>query len=356
MNLLTQEKAWRFITSVVRRDTGRIVRDEQIAVLATLLRRASAVRCPCSPAALVDAVAETLRGLRVDQDIRSRVDETLEGLIACGDLLLAKVHAGDEETVHLAPPSYVRRKSGALFMFGGFPDIGMPLSQDLLARLTSRGCTRQLAADGTIPVVEILDEQGFIDYPLHAWIEAPMIRPPAEIVNSMNRLLDAQGRSGEVEGLLVLDGTRPQDYYRGRWAAPQRRSGRFVARRPRKWGAPIWCYVELEEGEPLRLIDLPQLDRRFRGCDEAWWLQNALDAEAGRPQVVQVRRSSGRLTRVSVQTPLPMWAERRLLLVGEPAGDRPGGELLAYQIDPGETDEELAFLAETLWFRVREIA
>jgi hypothetical protein len=51
-----------------------------------------------------------------------------------------------------------------------------------------------------------------------------------------------------------------------------------------------------------------------------------------------------------------MWAERRLLLLGEPAGDRSGGELLAYQIDPEETDEELAFLAESLWFSVSEIA
>ena len=101
----------------------------------------------------------------------------------------------------------------------------------------------------------------------------------AQQIQEFDRLLDSAAPSREIPGLLLLDSQRPVRYYRGRWVEPASQSGRFVARRSQMYGAPLWCYAQMHDGNPEKFIDLPLARSRWHGFDEAWHLQMAIDAE-----------------------------------------------------------------------------
>ena len=186
-------------------------------------------------------------------------------------------------------------------------------------------------------------------------MEAPRDRRPAELVAELDQILDAAPPSGSLSDLAIVDTAVRPDYYVGRFVTPTGQTGRFVARRRRKWGGAVWCYLELLDGVPRRLVDLPQIDRRFRGRDEAMWLLCAVDALRGQPQSVRVSEAGNTLT-IALNIPLPMWAERRLLTVGESSATRPRGTLLAYELRREEAPAELAFLRDKLWMERTEMA
>jgi hypothetical protein len=49
-----------------------------------------------------------------------------------------------------------------------------------------------------------------------------------------------------------------------------------------------------------------------------------------------------------------MWAERRVLLVGEQDPERERGALLTFMLDEQESHEEIAFLASSLWLDIQD--
>ena len=136
-------------------------------------------------------------------------------------------------------------------------------------------------------------------------------------------------------------------YYRGRWAEPRAQSGRFVARRSQAYGADLWCYLEMRSGNPERLIDLPAGGSRWRGCDEAWYLQMAIDAQRGEPQRFRIRAGPEDALVLEFFSPVPMWARRRWDAVGEPVSA--SGCLFAYRLAEAELAEEMRFVREALW-------
>ena len=149
-----------------------------------------------------------------------------------------------------------------------------------------------------------------------------------------------------IHDLKILDSSRPVTYYRGRWVDPTDHDGPFVARRPQEFGAPIWCLVELRNGDPVCLLDLPLARTRWRGCDSAWHLQMAIDHDRGTPQLYR-RRVDRDIVRFDFFSPLPQWSQRRLMILGRPvARDRC---LFSYLLPADEADAEEAFLQESLW-------
>jgi len=120
-----------------------------------------------------------------------------------------------------------------------------------------------------------------------------------------------------------------------------------VARRSQAYGAQLWCYVQLLNGNPERLIDFPIDGSRWRGCDEAWRLQMAIDAQRGEPQWFRVRPGPGDMRVVEFFSPVPMWARRRWDAVGEPVPS--SGCLFAYRMTETELAEELRFVRDVLW-------
>ena len=198
-------------------------------------------------------------------------------------------------------------------------------------------------------LAETLLDDGLIDLPAERWLRSPRESSPSQLIAMYDSRLDAAHASGHVEGLEILDSQSSVMYYRGRWRAPRNTDqGRFVTRRPQAFGADLWCYVELNAGMPIRLLDLPLNPDLGRGCDEAWRLQAAIDAFSGQPQRMRLTES-GAPERSVLQlfSPPPRWLQRRLDAIGQPVESRRA--LLSYEMSQMEASEEFKFAKRMLW-------
>lgn len=320
--------------------------------VAGALRRAASYLCPCSAATLVRAVVRPLRGLVPDLDkAQELVEETVEAMISHGDVLeQPDVQEGAPSArvlLYAAPASFVVRRSGLVVLLGVAADQLSPLPSELERRIQYLGHVRRLSPTSEAEDLRReLGQLGLLELTSDAWLKAPMPGSASQLVMATGRALDRVAPSRDIPGLLLLDPTKPTSYYRGRWAEPKVQTGRFVARRQQAYGADLWCYVELADGRPERMIDLPQRGSRWRGCDEAWHLQMAIDALRGSPQRFRVTQS-GDAVILEFFSPAPAWARRRWDAIGEPV--RSVGSLFGYRIPKTEIDEEQRFVREALW-------
>jgi hypothetical protein len=147
--------------------------------------------------------------------------------------------------------------------------------------------------------------------------------------------------------MTIIATTTNKNYYRGRWTVPTTQVGRFVGRRKQRYGADLWCYVQIDSGRVEKMLDLPLDVRTGGGCDEAWRLQAAIDSLAGSAQ--RFRRRAGGTEEVVLDffNPLPRWVIRRWLFLARPAERR--GSLLSYAFPRDEVNQEIGYLAEQLW-------
>jgi hypothetical protein len=319
--------------------------------LAGALRRAASYLCPCSAATLVRAVVRPLRGLVPELDkAKELVEDTLDAMVAHGDVLeQPEVQDGSPSArvlLYAAPASFVVRQSGLVVLLGVAADQLSPLPEELERRIQYLGHVRRLTPSGGEDLRSELRQLGLLELTSDAWLKGPKPSTASQTVVASDRALDVVAPSRDIPGLLLLDPTKPVRYYRGRWAEPKAQTGRFVARRQQAYGADLWCYVQLTNGHPERMIDLPQRGSRWRGCDEAWHLQMAIDAQRGSPQCFRVT-PSGDAVVLEFFSPAPAWARRRWDAIGEPVPS--SGSLFAYRIPKAEIEEERRFAREALW-------
>ncbi|MCA9694664.1 MAG: hypothetical protein KC636_34110 [Myxococcales bacterium] len=324
-----------------------------IEAVAGALRRAASSQCPCTPSTLVRGVVRPMRGLVQDVDaFKVLVKETLDTMIAYGDILEHGDVEGDPghraaTLLYAAPPGFVARESGAVILLGVTADQLSALPEDLEARIEYAKHLRRLSPGPGEELRSELLQLGLIETSYRAWLRAPQPETAAQHIARLDRLLDAAQPSRDVPGLSLLDPAKGVRYYRGRWIDPRAQSGRFVARRSQAYGADLWCYVEMRDGNPERIIDLPVAGSRWRGYDEAWHLQMAVDALRGEPQQFRIRPGPEDARVMELFSPVPMWARRRWDAVGEPVSA--SGCLFAYQLKDAELAEELRFAREALW-------
>ena len=323
-------------------------------LLAALSRRSAGILCPCSRTTLRTALLESLQGLGNDEAaMPDRIDAVLEGLTVGGDLLelndVATVDPAVKGTwVFAAPPSFVISHGGSIFLAGTVPDQDTFLPPSLASRILHRGITRIIEPLTGEDLAGELRDQGLQELSESVWLKTPKAEAADEMLSSMERRLAAMPPSGTIGNLEILDPARPVRYYRGRWVSPaQKHSGSFVARRPQDYGAPIWCFVTLERGVPVRLLDLPLKKTRWRGCDVAWHLQMAIDRCRAAPQLYR-RLPGGNEVRFDFFSPLPQWSQRRLMIFGRPAPRE--GSLISYWLPADIAEHEERFLQERLWF------
>ena len=321
-------------------------------LLAALARRSAGIHCPCSRATLRSSLLESTRGLPTSYDsLSAAIEDAIEALIVVGDLLeLADVVIDDSEVrqtwVFSAPPSFVVRPSGSVFLLGVVPDQDTFLPSALTCRVRQRGHTRVLESLQGEDLPRELRELGLQQLSDRAWLRSPRTEDPTELLGRHCRLLASQPSVTEIPDLQILDWARPVTHYRRRWTDPTDQTGTFVARRPQEFGAPIWCLVKLRSGEAVRLLDLPLARARWRGCDSAWYLQAAIDHFRGVPQRYR-RRMDDDGVRFDFFSPLPQWSQRRLIILGRPAPR--DACLFSYVIPSDEADTEEAFLQQNLW-------
>ena len=328
------------------------VRDSNLTteLLAAGLRRAASLMCPTTPVALIMAVDQSLEPLFPDENRRSRCRDMLEDLLALGDLmeydqvtLDSEESAGQRRLVYAAPPYFVELSRARFLVLGIAPDTIDPLPGDL--QLTIRGHVRSLSTQDPAGVRRALLHAGLHKVSYAAWARAPKIDTSEDVVSAINYLLDMEGPCSALESLRVLDGSIVSPWYKERWVNPRGLTGRFVSARPRKYGADLWCYVELDNGEPQRLVDLPLGHTLERGCDQAWRLQCALDAELGNPQTFEISDVDHGRIRMDIHIPSPNWLQRRWDCIGERASEG----VFSYLFDATDRGSEIQILRDQLW-------
>ncbi|MED5500621.1 MAG: hypothetical protein VX950_07205 [Pseudomonadota bacterium] len=321
-------------------------------LLAGLLRRAAGIHCPCSRSVLRAALTESLAYLNPGRTgLADRLDNLIEVMIVAGDLLeLSDVATDDPEVkgtwVFAAPPSFVVRRTGNIFLTGIAPDQDSFLPEHLARRVIRSHVTQFIVPEPGEDLIEQLIAHGLHQLSEAVWLRSPKVQAPEQLIQRFENQLASQPTCGPVSGLEILDRDTKVTYYRGRWNAPRDQTGTFVARRLQEFGAPLWSFAELVDGTLKRIIDLPPKHYRWRGCDAAWHLQMAIDRHGGQPQ--QYRRSATDAgVRFDFFSPLPLWAQRRLMVLGH---ERPrSSSLFAYEIPVAEAEKEEENLQENLW-------
>ncbi len=330
-------------------EPDRIVDD---ILLAGLLRRSAGIHCPCSQTTLRASLLESLEHLSTGEDALSdRLDDAIEALILGGDLLelndvVTRDIAAKGTWVFAAPPSFVLRPNGGVFLFGIVPDQDAFLPASITEHITYDGYTRTIPPQPDRDIAEELEEQGLQKLGESAWLRGPKREDAGAMFNRFERLLAKQPPSGAISNLSFLDPERPVTYYKGRWTVHTNRTGTFVARRPQEFGAPIWCFARLEDGIPVRFLDLPLERSRWRGCDTAWHLQMAIDHIRGAPQ--RYRRTVDRDgLRFDFFSPLPQWSQRRFMIFGRQVPRE--RSLFSYLLPLSEAQEEERLFQQALW-------
>ena len=329
------------------------------AFLAALVRRAAGILCPCSERTIFRAVLESLDRLVEDAtQLETEVETAVERAMIAGDLLeFSQATTGDPSAkgtwVFAAPPSFVARPSGSVVFMGIAPDEPTPLPPSLNARIIYERHFRLIHQETSENLPQILRELGVLEVSEQNWLKLPKEEAARTFLDRLERELMAQPVSGSVPDLLILDSTHDPSYYKGRWTAPKRETGCFVARRPQAYGAPLWGFAHLNDGALDKFLDFPLRRDRWRGSDFAWHLQLAIDNCRRAPQKYR-RRSGPDGVCLDFFSPLPLWAERRLATIGRPA-ERVRC-LFTYQFAERELAAEEEFLRNRLWLAAAQPA
>jgi hypothetical protein len=317
-------------------------------LIAQSLRRAAFNAAPCSAHSLRSLVFTTLAPLSQDAEaFKAAITETLEDLIAMGDILEMQtdIEDGRDLVLRPAPPAFVARQDGTFVLLGIAGDEITPtMRQKVILQENGLRCVRPNDVQGFR--AELLD-LGLIELSERVWLFAPASQSAAAVVTSWTGKLPIDAKPEEIEDLEILDTALPTSFYKGRWAIIRaNHSGLFVGRRHQRFGSRLWCLVDVKDGIVQRLTDIRTKDSRARDCDEAWRLQSAMDAVAGTPQKVLVIKN-GATSILAFEGPLPTWAARRLSFIGERV--LTPRALLAFRMSNNNVENELQWLDENLW-------
>ncbi|NJB93180.1 hypothetical protein [Xanthomonas arboricola] len=328
--------------------------DLLIPLVAAVLRRAVASRCPCPRETIIDIATDALYGIDESNFTKACVRGVLDRLIVIGDLLeLGNVSslpgAGADDWVYCAPPTFVIHK-GSILILGIEAEDQAAMPSLLRKSIRSRRELRyiQSTVGEEEEMAQQLREAGYLEISKAAWMRLPPKRTADQFRDEAVRRLQDSGGRGELNGLRVLGQSRDSFNLSTRWVLPGTQTGYFVGRRPQAFGSPIWVFVELVQGAPTRYIDLPWAGARFRGCDLGWRIQSALDALSGMPQSYRVSSVSEILDRYEFFSPLPLWVERRLGIYGERVCSR--GSLIAYELARNSAHDVDDLVQSRMWF------
>lgn len=322
-------------------------------LIAQSLRRAVFNAAPCPPQVLRSLVFAALSPIVQDADtLKAGIEETLENLIAMGDLLEMSTDIEGRRDVVLrpAPPAFVARRDGTIIILGVAGDELTPVRRPpVLYHESGLRCIQP--DDVTVCRAELLD-LGLIELSERLWLFAPAAMNAAELLAHWKSRLPVDAKPEKIEGLELLQPASTTSFYKGRWTTLHPKlSGIFVARRVQRYGAKLWCLADVKDGLVQRFVDIRAKDSRTRDCDEAWRLQAALDAAAGTPQSVRVS-TSGSATLLAFSAPLPRWAARRLSFIGKLVSVQRA--LLAFELPTENAQDELRWLGENLWLARNE--
>lgn len=323
--------------------------------LCASLRRAASFLCPSSPRQIVDAVLDSLAPLGADLE-REEVNIALDNLVSTGDLLELRPSDSRSRLLFLGPPSYVEIRPGSFLLLGIRPNA-RPILDDQSAEvaISYEAHTRTVELDPD-RAAEVFTATGLHRLTREQWTKAPRVEAATAVTEQLRSRLLAHRIPGQISGLTLIDPATPARYYKGRWREPlDSDQGMFVGRRPQAYGAPLWCVLDLSDGVPQAVLDLPVSSTVVPGWDDAWRVQAALDAQRGSPQVFRVHPTGQRDDELIFDFfgPLPSWAKRYLDLTGLPIS-KSKGALFSYRVPDAVAGDVTLFLSKSLWMQVDE--
>ena len=328
-------------------------------LLAQVLRRTVQIMAPCAAHELKHAVLQSLPDMTCENEpLQDKIDRLTEELIVYGDIL--EMHGRSEDDrgsgrrfiLRPAPPSFVERQNGSIAILGVAGDQLSALTGELEARVKYHGVLRTISPLENESLQSLLVDLGLLRLPERTWLRLPTIETPSAHVANWRRELLKEPPSATLDGLEILDTARPPTFYKDRWCvANSKHDGLFVARRPQRYGAALWCLAEFEQGSLRRFKDLSSAGDRLRPFDLAWRIQAAFDALANNPQRFDRTEKDTSTSVLRFYSPLPSWAERHLSISGiKKKTDRC---LFSFEIPTSQTDSETKFLSEILWMTER---
>lgn len=323
---------------------------DEAAWHADLMRRICAINCPIPRGKLVRVSRDLLADLADETTALGEIEFAIDGLFASGDLMeIADFRSCDEhysgDWVFLAPPSFVLRESGRIYIFGIAPDDAPILPLRLREAIENVGPYRYIS-QGNEEAIDLLRLIGMREVPESIWLTVPKKQTPEQLMKHMSMRLSAAPPAGILTDLRILHGNGLRGLqYRDRWRNVQGESGCFVGRRPGGYGSEKWCYVKLNNGTAASFVDLPWPGARLRGCDAGWQLQLAIDAAAGNPATYKIQKFGNDVS-VRFSFPIPFWARRRFHAVGNDSIM----SSFEYGFTHSEWPAEQRFIEEYLWF------
>lgn len=319
-------------------------------VRAALVRHAASIRCPVDRRRLVATLNDAIGPLVPDREsFASDLSETLESILAHGDLYETALEAGERPLLRLGAPRYVAATPTRFLLLGIRADGVAFLPRDESAQIEYQGHIRTIKVSATNAgaLEQTLQAVGLAKVTRSQWLRRPEASSPEDLVTRYDARLVASPESS-IDGLQILDPTGSVLYYRGRWRPTTTGdNGCFLARRPQAFGADLWCYTEVQDGIAVRVIDLPT-DSGLSAVDEAWWLQAAIDATRRHPQRVRLRESDDGGSILDFFSPVPRWVQRHLDIVGSPC-PKASGALFSYAIQTSDAENLLDFTHDTIW-------
>lgn len=349
------------VRSMLKDRFGRIRSEDQYhrEALAQICRHAAGLMCPIDARSLKQAIIAPLQSVGYE-DLSEPLTNVIETLVTVGDMLeleelaIRETRRNREVLLYTAPPHFVPLSSSRYLLLGIAPDDVPIYPEEITREIQFNDCLRILPGNTEEDIESQLLELGVFKVSAETWLKAPPPKPPEAYIDEFNRRIDRAGRAGEVSDLLIIDPDRNSRYYKGRWREAGNSTGRFVGKRSRAFGGPLCCYIELNNGRPSKLLDLPVGSSDERSWDQAWRLQAALDSINGKSQQIALQRSGDDFVIVSVFSPIPMWLERRWDAVGHRIQLK--GSLISYQMNVAEAENEAQFAEARMWLDVTKTA
>jgi hypothetical protein len=297
-----------------------------------------------------------LDGLVENTGLKDKIQEVLDGLLSYGDLQehLAEPSEGSTKLrlIFATPPTFVRY-AGSIYLLGLVPEQPSMLTRDLESKVIREGYVRRIA-DPKGYFADIVQNLGIEELKHDLWLWTPDPETAERYRSRFDLLLDRAKTVANVEGLEILDSQKPTSYYRGRWSQPKsHHNGRYISRRTQRYGAPLWSYIEIESGRPLKLIDLhlEQETKNVAPWDKAWRLQAAIDNQLGHPQSLLYKSGTAGHDRLNLFAPPPGWLQRRWGVLGSQV-PREKGALFTFEFSRDVAEEEARFAKALMWYQL----
>jgi hypothetical protein len=318
-------------------------------VLIAFVRRVAAFECPCSTQELTRTALKLLLPLLPEDGLRERIVAVVDGLLDYGDLIenLEDDCEDLRQLVGLAVPSVVCVSESRLLLLGLTVGETDPLPIEFRPFCSMHGFARSLDVDNTRVAMSKLYESGYLLITEEEWGSLPHIVNASSLIDKYRRLFRDDVVVGSLEGLEILLPDRKVTFWPDRWTDKKFPDGEFVARRSRRYGENAWCFVRISKGIPTGLVDLPTKEFRFRACDEAWHLQQAIDSVRGVAQRFRMTVENQQTTLFEFFSPVPQWAHRQWNAIGEQASTK--GALFSYRFPASVVNSVKHFAESRMW-------